>query len=140
MPRMIYLAGPMTGYPDHNYPAFNRAAAKLRAAGDFVFNPAESFMPEGYEDFESTEAFHKGECPPELYAELLAEDLEFICRDATAIALLPGWSNSKGARAERAVAEALGLVVILLTEDGTPINGTADYLIPDTENVNVRAA
>jgi hypothetical protein len=42
----------------------------------------------------------------------LGADMEWICRDADAIYLLPGWSNSKGATAERATALALGLVVL----------------------------
>ena len=46
--------------------------------------------------------------------EALADDCEYICRNATAIALLPGWENSKGARAEHALAVALGLECIYL--------------------------
>lgn len=33
----------MTGIPDHNFPAFNEAAAKMRHAGFTVLNPAELF-------------------------------------------------------------------------------------------------
>ena len=32
MPK-IYIAGPMTGRHEHNYPAFHAAAAKLRGDG-----------------------------------------------------------------------------------------------------------
>jgi len=46
--------------------------------------------------------------------EALALDLDFICREADAIALLPGWENSKGATAEHATAVALGLSVLKL--------------------------
>ena len=38
----IYIAGPMSGLPDLNYPAFNAMAAKLRAHGHHVENPAEN--------------------------------------------------------------------------------------------------
>ncbi|MEN5029142.1 DUF4406 domain-containing protein [Pseudomonas sp. Ps21-P2] len=41
----IYLSGPMTGLPDYNYPAFNAEAARLRALGYSVENPAENPLP-----------------------------------------------------------------------------------------------
>lgn len=37
----LYIAGPMTGLPDLDFPAFHEAAAKLRAQGHEVINPAE---------------------------------------------------------------------------------------------------
>ncbi|MBT9158943.1 MAG: hypothetical protein DDT26_00192 [Dehalococcoidia bacterium] len=37
----IYISGPMTGLHDLNFPAFRDAAAKLRAIGYEVVNPAE---------------------------------------------------------------------------------------------------
>ena len=40
--RRLYVAGPMTGLPDHNYPAFAEAAARLRAVGYEVESPANS--------------------------------------------------------------------------------------------------
>ena len=39
--RRIYIAGPMTGIPEHNYPAFHAAVAKLRAEGYAVTSPAD---------------------------------------------------------------------------------------------------
>ena len=107
----IYLAGPMTGIPHFNYPAFNAAAAALRAAGHTVFNPAEHDIemfgkdisnPSG--DAEQAAAEHGFDRRAALKA-----DLAWICDNAEAIALLPGWENSSGARAEFALASALGL-------------------------------
>lgn len=102
----IYLAGPMRGIPESNYPAFKAASATLRSAGHEVFSPVdwdiEKHGPDGchHATFDLREA--------------LAADLQWICLHADAIAMLPGWENSKGAKAERATAIALGLEVIYL--------------------------
>ena len=112
----VYLAGPMTGIPHFNYPAFNSAAAWLRSEGHQVFNPAEH----------DTETFGKDISNPDGCAETAAKehgfdrraalkaDLSWICDNAEAIALLPGWERSSGANAERALAAALGLQVITI--------------------------
>jgi hypothetical protein len=39
--RRLYLAGPMTDLPELNFPAFHAEAARLRALGYTVINPAE---------------------------------------------------------------------------------------------------
>jgi hypothetical protein len=89
----------MRGIPDFNFPAFDAKAAELRAQGHIVFSPAD-----GDRWLELTGR----PVDPRVCFEL---DTQWICREADAVALLPGWENSKGARAERALAEALGLDV-----------------------------
>jgi hypothetical protein len=91
----IYLAGPMT------QTAFHTAAYVLRRQGHEVFNPAE-------EDIK-----RQGFDVSDLRAALSA-DTKYICEEADAIAMLPGWENSKGARAEHALALALGHRVMYL--------------------------
>jgi hypothetical protein len=98
----IYLAGPMRGIPEFNFPAFHAAANVLRHDGHLVFNPAEN-----------DELMEKQGVPITI-RRCLEIDLAWICREADAVALLPGWQNSKGAQAERATAVALGLEVIEL--------------------------
>lgn len=93
----VYIAGPMTGLPDFNYPAFHAAAADLRAAGKDVVNPAELHGPEDSGGDQSWEWY--------LRAALVAM---LGCDE---IVLLPGWETSRGARLERYVAEALGMPV-----------------------------
>ena len=114
----IYLAGPMRGIPQFNFPAFYAAAAKLRAEGHFVFSPAERDNERHGTDISKGNAMGDESKAAKDHGfnmrEALAHDLAFICADADAIALLPGWESSKGANAERATALALGLKEILL--------------------------
>lgn len=112
--KKIYLAGPMKGMPDRNYPAFRKAREALRAEGNFVFCPAELIektrgLPS--EEENASQAFRR---------RVLAVDLRWICEHADAIALLPGWRASTGATAEHATAVALGLEVIELGDETVP--------------------
>ena len=114
----VYIAGPMRGIPEFNFPAFRAAAAKLRAEGHEVFNPAERDVERhGTDISKGNTAGCEEQAAKEHGFDLrtaLGEDLAWICAKAEAIALLPGWRNSKGATAEHAVAVALGLAVIEL--------------------------
>lgn len=91
---IIYLSGPMTGYPESNYPLFHKVAAQLRAQGHRVYNPAE-FSQE--RPFPIRRAF--------------AAYSAFICLEADTLVLLPGWRGSKGVSAERALADNCGLEI-----------------------------
>ena len=104
----IYLAGPMRGYPKLNFPAFHAAAAKLRAQGFEVFSPAEK----GEEILAITDPAKQHDL--DFRRLVFSIDTGYICKNADAVALLPGWEQSAGARCERAVAEAIGLTVIIL--------------------------
>lgn len=95
MKRRIYIAGPMRGMPEHNFPAFNRAAEQLRADGWIVCSPVDVGRL-----FANDPNIHG--------SEYLREDLLHLVR-CSAIALLPGWERSVGARCEVAVAITLGL-------------------------------
>lgn len=90
----LYLAGPMTGFEDFNFPAFNAMAAELRARGYVVENPAEHGVVEDAE-----------------WADYMAYDLTRLglCGQ---VAVLPGWENSKGARLEVHIARELGMPVV----------------------------
>lgn len=109
----IYLSGPMSGVPYFNYPAFDVEAAVLRVLGHEVFNPADHdhelfgadiSNPTGsVEQARAEYGFDR--------AKALKADLSWICDNAEALVFLPGWENSSGARAEMALADALGLKV-----------------------------
>lgn len=113
----IYLAGPMRGYPAFNYPAFHEAAEILREKGHEVFSPAERDIQRDNTDWGAVSP--TGDLAEATKAgfslrEALGDDIAYICREAEGVALLPGWEKSKGANAEKATAEALGLAVIYL--------------------------
>jgi hypothetical protein len=89
----VYVAGPMSGLQDFNYPAFHAAAAHLRSLGYHVENPAENPAP----------ASGKWEAYMRLaLAQLLTCDT---------IAMLPGWQKSRGAVIEHRLATELGIAV-----------------------------
>lgn len=112
----IYIAGPMRGYPNFNFPAFNAAADYWsRVCGFDVFNPAQDDMEKYGCDI--SEGNNNG-CEKQAEQEhgfslrdALARDCDWLCRDATHIYMLKGWEQSKGATAEWALANALGLEV-----------------------------
>ena len=86
-PMKIYLAGPMTGIEEFNYPAFHAAAKRLRAEGHTVFNPAEI----------------DGGAADKSHAYYMRVDLRALV-DCEAIMVLPGWLDSRGARLEVQIA------------------------------------
>lgn len=88
----VYISGPMTGLPEFNRPAFNKAAEAISLSGDVPLNPA--ILPDGLSQAE--------------YMDICVAML----RCADAIHLLDGWANSPGARAEKALAEKLELYFV----------------------------
>lgn len=99
--KTVYVSGPMTGVPYFNFPAFDRAAKRLRKRGFIVFSPAETDREAGILPDPKGDPI-----PPELYEQLLAADIELV-RQVDAVFVLPHWTGSYGARAE--VREALRL-------------------------------
>ena len=90
----IYIAGPMTGLPALNYPAFHAEAARLRAADFEVYNPADNPRP-----------------PCGTWTGYMRMALRQISQ-CDAVSFLPGWNGSRGARLEHQIALELGLCVI----------------------------
>ncbi len=104
----LYIAGPMTGVKDLNFPAFHARAAELRAAGYVVINPAE--INGGADELVACAEM----TPEELQAhwqKCMRKDITELCT-CDGIAMLDGWTRSKGATLEHHVARALGLMVI----------------------------
>jgi len=91
----IYISGPMTGLPEHNFPAFFAAEERLRRAGFQPLNPARNF--DGDTDRERS--------------EYIRADLELLLQ-CDGIAMLPGWEKSRGAKLEYMLAWELRLPVL----------------------------
>lgn len=138
-PKRIYLAGPMRGIPEFNFPRFNAVAKALRANGHEVFNPAERDterhggvdISTGNSDgsIEKAKATHGFSL-----RAALADDLEYICKCANTVALLPGWEKSDGAQAEWRAAIALKserMEIIYLTEDVVKLMERAAEIMED---------
>jgi nucleoside 2-deoxyribosyltransferase len=109
----LYIAGPMRGLPEFNFPAFHEAAAFLRAAGCEVVNPAEHDL-EMYPDLPSWPGYADGNiaiCPQFDAAATLAWDLQQVA-ECDAVAVLPGWQNSSGANLEVSLARLLNKQLI----------------------------
>lgn len=81
--KRIYIAGPMSGIEALNFPAFHAEAARLRALGYEVANPAE-INPD----------------PGTPWTECMFRDLRELI-ECDGIVMLPGWEASPGASIER---------------------------------------
>lgn len=109
----VYIAGPMRGYKDFNFPAFDAAADLLHAMGHTVFNPAARDREAHGEDVNKSEMGDLDDVVGTGFSlrDALHADTSWICREADAVYMLMGWSDSKGANAERSLAIALGLTI-----------------------------
>ncbi|MEN2672595.1 DUF4406 domain-containing protein [Herbaspirillum huttiense] len=91
--KRIYIAGPMSGLPELNFPAFHAAAAELRAQGYDVVNPAEINAD-----------------PTAGWVACMRLDIaQLVTCDQ--IMMLPGWENSRGATLELHIAQMLEMPV-----------------------------
>lgn len=97
----VYIAGPMSGYEEFNFPAFNRAEELLR----------ESY---GYEHVVNPAKLHPTTDLP--WVEFLKRDLRELI-DCDAVFLLEGWEKSRGATFEAVVAYILGLRLYKMHHD-----------------------
>ena len=104
-----YLAGPMSGLPQFNFPLFDEAATTLRSHGFTIVSPAELDSEEvrsealtyddgnGVVERQLAGAFEIGNMT---WGDALARDVKIVADECHGIILLPDWSTSRGARLE----------------------------------------
>lgn len=98
----LYLAGPMTGIPDFNYPRFNEKAAELRGYGWDVWNPAEI-----------------GETKDASFRDYMRGSIAMLLR-CNFIYVLKGWEKSIGTAIELDLADTLGIYKIFEEDEDDP--------------------
>lgn len=126
----LYVAGPMTGYEKENAPAFQAAAEFLRKQGHDVVTPIElnaAVWARHHPGETYDPSVHKIGYGDPILNEMYAEDLKEVCtRDG--IALLPGFSKSRGGKGELHVAQVLGKKLLDATT-GQPIVVYAEWKV-----------
>src|SRR3954468_6651074 len=104
----LYLSGPMRGYPNFNFPAFDLAAELGRREGFEVISPADLDRASGFTETSTV--------TPANLRVFVERDVQALlnlrAENGDAVAVLPGWERSTGALAEVMVARWLGLRVI----------------------------
>lgn len=101
----VYIAGPMRGYPSHNFPAFHKAEQKWVSNPMIgrVFNPARMDEQEGFDPSTIDDSKeHLRSCMERDINAILASD---------ALVMLRGWEHSEGARVEHSLATYLKMPI-----------------------------
>lgn len=101
----FYLAGPMTGLPEYNFPEFDRYCEILRKKNFDIISPHEIDHGETPET--------RGSLDYHLY---IKEGLKALLT-CDAVILMPGWENSHGSRFEVEVARKCGMNIFLYQAD-----------------------
>ncbi len=89
----MYISGPMSGIPLHNFPAFEVAASTLRAQGHIVVSPHE-LEPVDH-------------AAPKTWEYYIRQDIKHLM-ECDHLVLLPSWRESRGAMLEYHIAVVLG--------------------------------
>lgn len=111
-----YLAGPMTGLPNYNFPRFREVAAKLREWGYSIVSPAELDLG----------AVEPGDFAWRGY---LRRDANIVMdENCLGVICLEGWEDSRGANVETFLAKAFKKPIYVYSDDG---NATLTWIDRD---------
>lgn len=99
---IVYIAGPMKGFPNLNFDAFKAAKERIEQVPDVqqVWCPASVAEVVGNNH------------DLMFYIRLDLNLVMSLDKDKDLMVLLPGWENSTGAQAERHVAQWMGVTTI----------------------------
>ena len=112
-PTTFYIAGPMTGYENSNYPAFDDARDMLHSNGLVAISPADLSRTAS---IVTDEERKNGALPENGLALYMRNDIPEVAK-ADGILMLVGWEASKGANIELMIALICNLVVWVQVED-----------------------
>jgi hypothetical protein len=112
----IYVAGPMTGIDQFNFPSFDRNARFLAEQGWDPISPADLDRQAGHDPNDPEWASR--EFTADDYHAAMVRDYKALT-ECSAIAFIPGWERSKGASLERAFAGRLKLDMYRVDADNS---------------------
>lgn len=115
-PKTFYIAGPMTGYDNFNFPAFDKAEMVLRSWGINAVNPAQMDRDAGIDEQQLSI-----ESAKDMARVFAKRDCNAIIDNCSGMYMLKGWEYSVGARAEHALACWLGLEIVYESDLGGSI-------------------
>lgn len=107
-----YIAGPMSGIPEFNAPAFRSVENTLMLRGVSCFNP--SAFDEAHGFYEGT-GVEDSTVNTVARAAYLKRDFYYLAMSGS-IVLLPGWEKSVGANCKLSAALSMGLPVYVWDE------------------------
>ena len=104
----FYVAGPMRGIHQYNFPAFDDTTKRARARGWLVISPSDLDRGQGLDPVNDPEGVAKAIADPKILQRICKRDCNAILaleKDrGDGLIILDGWQNSTGARAEIALA------------------------------------
>ena len=99
--KTLYIAGPMRGIAEYNFPAFFEAENQLKSMGYNVLSPATQDVKEGFKTH-TPESTLTGED----YERWIKRDMDMVTK-SDGVCVLPGFEKSKGAQVEVTMARFL---------------------------------
>lgn len=115
--KTVYIAGPMQGVPQFNFPAFDRIRDFLTDMGFRVISPADLDREVGLDPTQPD--FDPSVVDEEFLRDAQRRDCSAIIDEADFLLMLPGWTYSTGAKAEYALARWKNIPIYAIDHNGS---------------------